>query len=70
MQELIEVQVNFTNLTLEMSFVEQEDIFKVVEKLIVNVFKNFSSKKLMSRKNFQEYLMMNLCLSTDLINLT
>ena len=33
-----------------MSFVEQEDIFKVVEKLIVNVFKNFSSKKLMHEK--------------------
>jgi aspartyl-tRNA synthetase len=37
----------FYQLDLEMSFVEQEDIFKVVEKLIVNVFKNFSSKKLM-----------------------
>ena len=28
-----------------MSFVEQEDVFKVVEKLMVNVFKRFSSKK-------------------------
>ena len=37
----------FYQLDLEMSFVEQEDIFQVVEKLIVNVFKNFSSKKLM-----------------------
>jgi aspartyl-tRNA synthetase len=36
----------FYQLDLEMSFVEQEDIFQVVEKLIVNVFKNFSSKKL------------------------
>ena len=33
-----------------MSFVEQEDVFQVVEKLIVNVFKNFSSKKLMHEK--------------------
>ncbi|MDA8918900.1 aspartate--tRNA ligase [Candidatus Pelagibacter sp.] len=37
----------FYQLDLEMSFVEQEDVFQVVEKLIVNVFKNFSSKKLM-----------------------
>ena len=40
----------FYQLDLEMSFVEQEDIFKVVEKLIVNVFKHFSSKKLMNEK--------------------
>ena len=36
----------FYQLDLEMSFVEQEDVFQVVEKLMVNVFKNFSSKKL------------------------
>ena len=40
----------FYQLDLEMSFVEQEDIFQVVEKLIVNVFKNFSSKKLVQEK--------------------
>jgi aspartyl-tRNA synthetase len=40
----------FYQLDLEMSFVEQEDIFQVVEKLMVNVFKNFSSKKLMYKK--------------------
>jgi len=40
----------FYQLDLEMSFVEQEDIFQVVEKLIVNVFKNFSSKRLMYEK--------------------
>jgi aspartyl-tRNA synthetase len=40
----------FYQLDLEMSFVEQEDIFQVVEKLIANVFKNFSSKKLMYEK--------------------
>ncbi|MDC3114601.1 aspartate--tRNA ligase, partial [Candidatus Pelagibacter sp.] len=37
----------FYQLDLEMSFVEQEDIFKVVEKLLVNTFEKFSNKKLM-----------------------
>ena len=50
MLELIEVQENFINLDLEMSFVEQEDVFKVVEKLMVNTFKKFSNKKLMYDK--------------------
>ena len=37
----------FYQLDLEMSFVEQEDIFQVVEKLMVNLFKKvFSSKKM------------------------
>ena len=40
----------FYQLDLEMSFVEQEDVFQVVEKLIVNVFKKFSEKKLMYEK--------------------
>jgi aspartyl-tRNA synthetase len=40
----------FYQLDIEMSFVEQEDVFKVVEKLITNVFKNFSSKKMMYEK--------------------
>ncbi len=40
----------FYQLDLEMSFVEQEDIFNVVEKLMVNTFKNFSTKKLMFDK--------------------
>ncbi len=40
----------FYQLDLEMSFVEQEDVFKVVEKLMVNLFKNFSSKKLIHEK--------------------
>ena len=40
----------FYQLDLEMSFVEQEDVFQVVEQLIVNVFKTFSSKKLMYEK--------------------
>ena len=33
-----------------MSFVEQEDVFNVVEKLLVNLFKHFSKKKLLSEK--------------------
>jgi len=37
----------FYQLDLEMSFVEQEDIFNVVETLLVNTFKKFSNKKLM-----------------------
>ena len=37
----------FYQLDLEMSFVEQKDVFEVVEKLMVNVFKNFSDKKLL-----------------------
>jgi aspartyl-tRNA synthetase len=40
----------FYQLDLEMSFVEQEDVFQVVEQLIVNVFKKFSSKNLMYEK--------------------
>ena len=35
----------FYQLDLEMSFVEQEDVFKVVEKLMINLFKKFSPKK-------------------------
>ena len=35
----------FYQLDLEMSFVEQEDVFNVVEKLLVNTFKKFSNKK-------------------------
>ena len=38
----------FYQLDLEMSFVEQEDIFNVVETLLKKVFKNFSSKKILS----------------------
>ena len=40
----------FYQLDLEMSFVEQEDVFKVVETLMINTFKNFSNKKLMFSK--------------------
>jgi aspartyl-tRNA synthetase len=40
----------FYQLDLEMSFVEQEDIFRVVEDLLVKTFKEFSGKKLLSNK--------------------
>ena len=40
----------FYQLDIEMSFVEQEDVFSVVEKLIINVFKTFSTKKLLYEK--------------------
>ena len=33
-----------------MSFVEQEDVFNVVEKLMINLFKQFSSKKILNEK--------------------
>ena len=40
----------FYQLDLEMSFVEQEDVFQVVEKLMINLFKEFSSKKISNEK--------------------
>ena len=40
----------FYQLDLEMSFVEQEDVFNVVEKLMINLFKHFSSKKMLNEK--------------------
>ena len=40
----------FYQLDLEMSFVEQEDVFKVVEQLLVNTFKKFSKKKILTEK--------------------
>jgi len=41
----------FYQLDLEMSFVEQEDVFKVVEELLSKTFQKFSNKKMMF-KNF------------------
>ena len=38
----------FYQLDMEMSFVEQDDVFTVVEKLLINLFKNFSSKKMLN----------------------
>ncbi len=40
----------FYQLDIEMSFVEQEDVFQVVEQLMLNLFKKFSSKKMMYDK--------------------
>jgi aspartyl-tRNA synthetase len=40
----------FYQLDIEMSFVEQENIFETVETLIINLFKKFSSKELMFKK--------------------
>ena len=40
----------FYQLDLEMSFVEQEDVFNVVEQLMVKLFKEFSSKKITNEK--------------------
>ena len=40
----------FYQLDLELSFVEQEDVFKVVEQLLVNTFKKFSKKKIITEK--------------------
>ena len=38
----------FYQLDLEMSFVEQKDVFEVVEKLMVSLFKKFSSKNILN----------------------
>ncbi len=40
----------FYQLDIEMSFVEQDDVFEVVEKMMVKLFKKFSNKKLIFEK--------------------
>ena len=40
----------FYQLDIEMSFVEQNDVFEVIESLMVNLFKTFSSKKILYTK--------------------
>ena len=50
----------FYQLDLEMSFVEQEDIFKIVEELFINLFKTFSKKNYFT-KSFQGYLLKMRC---------
>ena len=40
----------FYQLDIEMSFVNQEDVFNIIEKLLNNVFKKFSKKKILSEK--------------------
>ena len=59
----------FYQLDLEMSFVEQENIFEVIETLFLKLFKTFSNKKILNEK-FQELRMRMLCLNTAQINLT
>src|SRR6056300_1898497 len=43
----------FYQLDIEMSFVEQKDVFQVVQKLIVDVFKEFSKKNIL-QENFPQ----------------
>ena len=57
----------FYQLDLEMSFVEQEDVFKVVENLFKKFLKNFQIKNFYM-KNFQEFLMKMQCLNMQQIN--
>ena len=40
----------FYQLDIEMSFVEQEDVFEVVEKLMLSLFKKFSNRKILYEK--------------------
>ena len=40
----------FYQLDIEMSFVEQEDVFNIVEKLMIKLFRKFSPKKIVSEK--------------------
>ena len=62
----------FYQLDIEMSFVEQEDIFEIVEKLIINLFKKFSTKQLMEEKfpriPYEEAMLKYGCDKPDLRN--
>ncbi len=40
----------FYQLDIEMSFVEQEDVFEIIEKLFVSLFRNFSKNKIIFEK--------------------
>ncbi len=50
----------FYQLDIEMSFVEQEDIFNIVENLLIGIFKQFSKNKILNEKfpriSYQEAL--------------
>ena len=56
----------FYQLDIEMSFVEQEDVFEVIETLMVNLFKEFSTKNILDNKfpkiPYEEAM---LCYGTD-----
>ena len=57
----------FYQLDIEMSFVEQEDVFKVLETLMVNLFKKVLIKNILNTK-FQEFHTQSLCLVMVQIN--
>ena len=46
----------FYQLDVEMSFVKQEDVFEVFEKLFLKVFTKFSNKKILQHKIPKNYL--------------
>ena len=50
-----------------MSFVEQEDVFEVIEKLMISLFNQFSSKKILSNK-FPRISYKDAMLNMELIN--
>ena len=62
----------FYQLDIEMSFVEQEDVFMVVEKLLINTFKKFSNKKILFEKfpkiSFKDTMLRYGCDKPDLRN--
>ncbi len=62
----------FYQLDIEMSFVEQEDVFMVVEKLLINTFKKFSNKKILFEKfpkiSFKDSMLRYGCDKPDLRN--
>ena len=59
----------FYQLDLEMSFVEQKDVFEVVEKLMVSLFKSFLTKKFY-QKNSLKFHIKSLCKNMGQISLT
>ena len=58
----------FYQLDLEMSFVSQDDIFEIVEKLLVNTFKEFSNKNYYQISFLELLIKMPCYLNMDLIN--
>ena len=50
MQEQTVGPGEFYQLDIEMSFVEQEDVFKVVEELLLKLFSKFSKKNIITKK--------------------
>ena len=50
----------FYQLDIEMSFVEQDDVFNVIENLFTKLFKKFSKKKI-TKEKFPEFLTTKQC---------